>query len=73
MDEMRLEVGVKESSKKKLTRNTRAGHEEKMGDGTLAESSCPESGGEMDAGKTEIAMGITLKVTSKEWEKNGKK
>ena len=31
MDEMRVEVGVKESSKKKLMRSTWAGQEEKSG------------------------------------------
>ena len=38
----------------------------------MAESRCPESGVEMETKKTEIAMGIALKVTSKKWEKNGK-
>ena len=33
---MKLEVGVKESSKKKLVRSTWAGHVEKMGDEKLA-------------------------------------
>ena len=32
MDEMRLDIGVKESSKKKLVRSTWAGHVDKMGD-----------------------------------------
>ena len=32
MNEMRVEVGVKESSKKKLVRSTWAGHVAKMGD-----------------------------------------
>ena len=48
----------------------------KMGDEKLAkradfkESRFPEGRGEMDAEKTtEIAMGIALKVTYKEWEK----
>ena len=36
---------------------------EKMGDEKLAESRCPESGGEMEARKTEIAMGDCVKVT----------
>jgi len=34
---------------------------------------CPESGGEMEARKIEIAMAIALKVTEKEWEKNEKR
>ena len=33
---MRMEVGVKESSQKKLVRNTWTGHVEKMGDEKLA-------------------------------------
>ena len=36
MDEMRVEVGVKESSKKKFVRSTWGGHVEKMGDEKLA-------------------------------------
>ena len=36
MGELRVEVGVKESSKKKLVRSTWAGLLEKMGDGKLA-------------------------------------
>ena len=32
-----MEVGVKESSKKKLVRDTRAGHVDKMGNEKLAE------------------------------------
>ena len=31
-----------------------------------------ESGGEMEAKKTEIAMGIASEVTYNDWEKNGK-
>ena len=61
MGEMRVEVGVKESSKKKLVRSTWAGHVEKTG--RWKTSRCPESGGEMEARKTEIATGIALKVT----------
>ena len=37
------------------------------------ESRFSESGVEMEVRKTEIAMGIALKVTYKDWEKNGKK
>ena len=36
MDEMRVEVGVKECSKKKLVSRTWAGHVEKMADEKLA-------------------------------------
>ena len=55
---MRVEIGVKESFKKKLVRSTWAGHVEKIGDENLAgkDSRCPESGGETEARKTEIAM-----------------
>ena len=52
---------MKESAKKKLVRSTWDGHVEKMGDGKLAESRCPEGGGEMEAMKTEIAMGDCIK------------
>ena len=45
---MRVEVGVKKSSKKKLMRSTWGGHVEKLGDQKLAESRCPGSGGEME-------------------------
>ena len=48
---MRVEVGVKESSKKKLVRSILVGHVEKMG----------ENGGEMGAKNTEIAMGLHKK------------
>ena len=44
----------------------------KMGDDKLAESRCPEKGVEMEPRKIKIAMGFALKVTQKEWEKNGK-
>ena len=43
-----MEVGGKESSKKKSARKTWAGHVETMRDETLAGSRCPESGGEME-------------------------
>ena len=44
-----MEVGVKESSKKKLVRSTWAGHVGKMGDEKLGESKCPESGWELES------------------------
>ena len=44
LHEMRVKVGVKESSKKKLVRSTWAGHLAEMGDVKLAERRCPESG-----------------------------
>ena len=44
-----MEVRVKESFKNKSMRTTWAGHvEEKMGNEKMAESRCPESGGEED-------------------------
>ena len=52
---MRVDAGVKERSKKKLMRNTWAGHVENTGDEKLAESRCPEGGWEMEVRKTEIA------------------
>ncbi len=69
---MRVQVGVKESSKKKLARSTWAGHVEKMGDEKQAESGCPESEGEMEERKTEIAMGDSIKsaleIMGEEWK-----
>ena len=46
MDKLRVEVGVKESFKKKLvwSRLKWAGHVERMGDEKLTETRCPESG-----------------------------
>ena len=69
---MRVEIGVKESFKKKLVRSTWAGHVEKIGDENLAgkDSRCPESGGETEARKTEIAMWIALeRKTGRRMEK----
>ena len=37
------------------------------------ENRCPESGGENEVRKTEIAMGDYIKQISKEWEKIEKK
>ena len=43
-------------------RSTWAGHVEKMGDEEkMSESRCPESGGEMEARKIEIAIGHCIK------------
>ena len=44
MDELRVEVGVKESFKKKLARRRKkwAGHVERMGDGKLAKRADPQ-------------------------------
>ena len=52
-----MKVGVKEIVIKKLVRSrlTWAGHVERMGDGKLAEGRCPESRGEKEVRKTEIA------------------
>ena len=57
MDELGVEVGVKESFKKKLVRSrlTRADHVERTGDeNTGKENRCTES--KKEARKTEIAM-----------------
>ena len=50
---MRVEVGMKDSSKKKLVRRTWAGHVEKMRDEKLVKTASAR-GGEMEARKTEI-------------------
>ena len=59
-----------ESSKKKLVRSIWA---EKKGDEKLAESRCTESGRELEARKTEIAMGNCIKNylerVGEEWKK----
>ena len=59
MKEMRVEVGMKESSKKKLVRSTWAGHVEKMGDEKLAK--WRGNGGELEARKTETSMWDCIK------------
>ena len=56
---MRVEVGVKESSKNKLVKSTWAGHVEKWEIKTGKESRCPESGG--NGSETNIAMGVAFK------------
>ena len=58
MDELRVEVGVRETFKKKLVRGRVkwAGHVERMGDENLAKSRCPEGGGK-EMRKTENATG----------------
>jgi len=70
MDELRVETGV-----------TWASHVEQIWDEKPAERRCPESGGEMNARKTEIAMEDCIKSNIervgeewKAWEKkhNGK-
>ena len=60
---MRVEVGVKESSKNKLMRSTWAGRVEKCEIINWQREQMPESGGEMATKRTEVAMGIALKVT----------
>ena len=54
---------MKENSKTKLVRSTRAGHVDKWQMKNGKESRCLESGGEIEERKTEIATGIALKVT----------
>ena len=74
MVEMRVGVGVKESTKKKLAWITWAGHVDKMGDEKNGkEIRCPENAGEMEARKnTEIAMGdcieSDLERVGEEWK-----
>ena len=67
MDEMRVEAGVNESVKKKLVRSTWAGHVDKMGDEKMAESRCPERGGNWNV------MGNCIKSylerVGEEWKK----
>ena len=62
MNEMRVKVGVK-------VRDTYKKRETKK----LTENRCPESGGEMEARKTEIAMGDCIKSdyerVGEEWKK----
>ena len=62
---MRVKIGVKESSKKKLMRNTNAGHVDKMGDKTTGkESRHPDSREVWRRGRRpKLRWGITLKVT----------
>ena len=59
MDELKGEIGVKESFKRKLVRRRLkwAGHVERIGDEKLAEIRCLESGGKKEARKTENAKG----------------
>ena len=63
---MKVEVGMKESSKKKLARGTRRWK-------TGKESRCLESGGETEASKTEIVIGYCIKSdlerVEEEWKK----
>ena len=71
MDEMRVEFGVKESSKKKLVGITWAGRVEKMVDYKLAKrADAQKVGGKW---KTEIAMGDCIKSdidrVGEEWKK----
>ena len=52
-----MEVGVNESSKKKLVRGTWAGHGDKGGDEKLAKRADAQKVEGVEARKTEIAMG----------------
>ena len=63
MDELKVEVGAKESVKEKLVRSrmTWAGHVEWMGDEKLSDSRCLGCGEKKEARKTEIAMGDCIK------------
>ena len=66
-------VGVKESSKRKMVRSTWAGQVKNVRWKPGKESRCPDSEGETETWKIEIATGVALKVTQKEWKKKGKK
>ena len=66
MHEMRVEVGVEESSKMKLVRSTWAGQ---MADKNGKETRCTECGWEMDARKIEIGLDWVESELEK-WEKN---
>ena len=60
LDELRVEIGVKECSTKKLLRSRLkcAGHMDRMGNTKIGkESRCPESGRKKEATKIENAMG----------------
>jgi hypothetical protein len=73
MDEMRVDVGVKESFKKKLVSLHGLVMWKNRRWKTGKESRCPKSGGKWRRGRTKLRWGIALKVILKEWEKNGKK
>ena len=59
LHEMRVKVGVKESSKKKLVRSTWAGHLAEMGDVFTWQREDAQKV-EMEARKTEIAMALNV-------------
>ena len=61
---------MKESSKNTLMRSTWAGHVDKCEMISWQREQNLESEGEMATKNTDVAMGIALKVTWKEWEKN---
>ena len=65
VDELRVEVGVKERFKKKLVRSslTRAGHVERMGDEKLTRRTYAQKMDGTEVRKIEIAKGIVLKET----------
>ena len=59
-----MEIGVKESSKKKLASSAWAGHVEKNGRRKTGREQMPGKwGGGVEARKAEIASGIALKMT----------
>ena len=60
MDELRVEVVVKESYNKTLARNRLklAGHVERIGVEKLSKTRRPESRGEQEVSKIEFATGI---------------
>ena len=67
--QQRVEFGVKESFKKKLVRSRLkwARHVERMRDGKMAESRCPERGGKTEARKAEDCVKRDLERVGGEW------
>ena len=55
---MRVEVGVKESSKKKLVRSILVGHVEKMGDENLTESNTQKVEGKWRRRRPKLRRGL---------------
>ena len=72
MDELRVEVGVKECFKKKLVRCRLkwTKHVERMGGGIGKETRCPESGRKRRQGR-ECDGRNGLREIWKEWDENG--
>ena len=64
MDEMSVEIGVKENVKKKLVSSTRVGHVERMGDEKLAKRASGQTvEGKWGRGRPKLRCVIALIVT----------